>query len=306
MKFGISLIMRGKHATADAFVTLAQRVEALGYDAVWVSDHIFFPKLQEAAHPDTPHGGLPPAWTEGYWESLSVLGHVAAHTQRITVGTSVLILPMHHPIQVAKRIAMLDHFSKGRFVFGVGVGWLREEFEALNWPFRERGARTDEGLEICKKLWTEHKPSHAGRFYRFEEAWFDPKPLQKPHPPIWVAGHTPAALKRTARFGDCWHPFRPTHALLDEKLPELKRLLEERGRKLSDVRIAPKMTVTFQDTPPQQGQDPTEGRAQDILDTVRRFRDQGATDFVIDIKPETLPHALEVLERFATEVRAKL
>ena len=306
MKFGISLIMRGTHATADAFVKLAQRAEALAYDAVWASDHIFFPKLKDAAHPDTPHGGLPPAWTEGYWESLSVLGHVAAHTKRIAVGTSVLILPMHHPIQAAKRMAVLDQLSGGRFIFGVGVGWLKEEFEALNWPFKERGARTDEGLEICKKLWTEHKPSHNGRFYQFEEAWFDPKPMQKPHPPIWVAGHTPAALKRVARFGDCWHPFRSSHALMEEKLPELRRYLEDRDRKLSDIRIAPKMTVTFQDTPPQKGQDLTEGRTQDIVDALRRFQDLGATDFVIDIKPETMEHALSTLEQFAQEVRSKL
>jgi probable F420-dependent oxidoreductase len=306
VKFGVSLIMRGKHASPAAFVKLAQHAEALGYDAVWCSDHLFFPRLEDAAHPDTPHGGLPPEWTEGYWECLAVLGHVAAHTQRIRIGTSVLILPMHHPIETAKRISVLDQLSGGRFVFGVGVGWLREEFEALKWPFRERGARTDEGLEICKKLWTERLPSHAGRFYQFEQAWFDPKPAQKPHPPIWVAGHSPAALRRVARFGDCWHPFRCSHALVADKLPELQRLLEERGRSLKDIRIAPKMTVTFQDTPPQKGQDLTEGRPQDMLDALRRFRDQGATDFVIDVNPQVLDHATATLDRFASEVRAKL
>jgi len=306
MKFGVSLIMRGKHASPEAFVKLAQHAEALGYDAVWATDHLFFPKVPEGAHREGPHAGLPAAWEEGYWECLAVLGHVAAHTQRIALGTSVLILPMHNPIETAKRVSVLDRLSGGRFIFGVGVGWLKEEFEGLRWPFAERGARTDEGLEICRKLWTEDKPSHAGRFYNFESAWFDPKPLQKPHPPIWVGGHSAPALKRVARFGDGWHCFRPTHALMAEKVPELKRYLEERGRKLEDIRIAPKMTVTFQDGPPRKDQAPTEGRPKDIRDALRRFQDQGATDFVIDVRPETFDHAIATLDRFAEEVREKL
>lgn len=305
MKFGVSLIVRGRHATPEVFVDMARQAEALGYDAVWSSDHIFFPKLTQA-YPNTPHGGLPPHWAEGYWESLSVLQHVAAHTRRIAVGTSVLILPMHHPIQAAKRVAVLDRLSGGRFIFGVGVGWLKDEFDALGWPFKERGARTDEGLEICRKLWTEERPTHRGRFYTFEEAMFDPKPLQKPHPPIWIAGHSPAALRRVARFGDCWHPFRITHAQLVETLPKLKRALEEQGRRLEDVRIAPKLAVTFQDHPAAQGQDATEGRPQEILDAIRRLRDAGATDLVMDIKPETPEQARVTLDRFANEVRAKV
>ncbi len=305
MKFGVSLIVRGKHASPAAFVAQAQQAEALGYDAVWASDHIFFPKLKQS-YPNTPHGGLPPAWEEGYWESLSVLQHVAAHTRRVTVGTSVLILPMHHPIEAAKRVAALDQFSGGRFIFGVGVGWLKDEFDALGWPFKQRGARTDEGLEICRKLWTEHRPTHQGRFHSFEEAIFDPKPLQKPHPPIWIGGHSPEALRRVARFGNCWHPFRVSHAQLVETLPKLKRALAEQGRRLEEIGIAPKQAVTFQDQPAAQGQDSTEGRPQDILDAVRRLRDAGATELVMDLKPETPEQARVTLERFANEVRPKL
>jgi probable F420-dependent oxidoreductase len=305
MKFGVSLIMRGKQASPGAFVALAQQAESLGYDAVWASDHIFFPKLTQD-YPNTPHGGLPPAWAEAYWESLSVLQHVAAHTKRITVGTSVLILPMHHPIQVAKRVAMLDQFSGGRFIFGVGVGWLKDEIEALGYPFKQRGARTDEGLEICRKLWTEPKATHRGRFYTFEEALFDPKPMQKPHPPIWVGGHSPEALRRVARFGTCWHPFRATDTVLVETLPKLKRALEAEGRSMDGIGIAPKLAVTFQDGPAAKGQDATEGRPQDILDTVRRLRDAGATELVMDLKPETPEQGRVVLDRFANEVRAKL
>jgi len=305
MRFGVSLIVRGKHASPDVMVAQAQQAEALGYEAVWASDHIFFPKLTQS-YPNTPHGGLPPAWVEGYWESLTLLQHVAAHTKKVTIGTSVLILPMHHPIQVAKRVAAIDQFTGGRFILGVGVGWLADEFEALNWPFKQRGARTDEGLEICRKLWTEPKATHKGRFYAFEEALFDPKPVQKPHPPIWVGGHSEAALKRVAKFGACWHPFKATPAMITETLPKLRRALEAEGRKLSDIGIAPKVPITFQDDLAGQSQDPTEGRPQDILEAVKRLQDTGATDLVIDLKPETPEQSRVVLDRFANEVRAKL
>ncbi len=306
MKFGVSLIMRGKDATPEAFFALAQQAEQLGYDSLWCSDHIFFPKLTETKHPHSADGQLPVAWRERYWECFTVMNQVAARTQRIKIGSSVLILPMHHPVETAKQIASLDHFSKGRFIFGVGVGWLKEEFEALNWPFAERGARTDEGLEICRKLWTEERADHKGRFYTFDQALCFPKPLQKPYPPIWIGGHSPSALKRVARFGNTWHPFKASHASIAEKLPELKRYLAEAGRKPESVGLAPKMTITFQDRPPQTGQDPTEGRPQDILDAVRRYRDLGATDLVMDYKPETPETARVMLDRFATEVRAKL
>ena len=305
MKFGVSLIMRGKDSTPEAFFALAQQAERLNYDSLWCSDHIFFPKLRQS-YPNTPHGGLPPAWRERYWDCFTVMNQVAARTQRIAIGSSVLILPMHHPIETAKQAATLDHFSKGRFIFGVGVGWLKEEFDALNWPFNQRGARTDEGLEICRKLWTEESASHQGRFYTFEEASCFPKPMQKPYPPIWVGGHSASALKRVARFGDVWHPFRATPVLLTEKLPELKRALAEAGRKPESVGLAPKLTVGFQDSAPQKGQDLTEGRPQDILDAVRRYRDLGCTDLVMDYKPETPETARVMLDRFANEVRAKL
>ena len=305
MKFGVSLIMRGKDATPEAFFALAGQAEALGYDALWCSDHIFFPKFTQS-YPNTPHGGVPPAWVEGYWDCLTVLNQVAARTQRIRIGTSVLILPMHHPVDTAKQVACLDRFANGRFIFGVGVGWLKDEFEALNWPFAERGARTDEGLEICRKLWTQDQASHRGRFYSFEDAYCAPKPLQQPHPPIWIAGSSSAALRRTARFGDAWHPFKPSPALLKERLPELKRCLEEAGRKPESVGLAPKVPVGFQDRATQPGQEATEGRPQDILDAVRRFQELGATDLVLDYKPETPETARVMLDRFANEVRAKL
>jgi probable F420-dependent oxidoreductase len=304
MRFGFSLIMRGKTATPEAFFALAQQAETLGYDSLWCSDHIFFPTLKETKHPHSADGQLPQAWRERYWECFTVLNQVAARTQRISLGTSVLILPMHHPIEVAKQVASLDQFCGGRFVFGVGVGWLKEEFDALGWPFHERGARTDEGLELCLKLWSEERPSHQGRFYAFDEALFFPKPLRKP--PIWIGGHSPAALKRIARFGDVWHPFRPSYDLLTETLPRLRRLLEAGGRRPDSVGVAPKLTVTFQDVPPQPGQDPTQGRPQDILEAVKRYRDLGATELVLDYKPETPEQARVTVDRFAQEVRAKL
>jgi probable F420-dependent oxidoreductase len=305
MKFGVSLIMRGTGASPEAFFALASHAEALGYDSLWCSDHIFFPKIK-LKYPNTPHGGIPPEWHDGYWHCFTVMNQVLARTKRVTVGASVLILPMHHPIEVAKEIATLDQFSNGRVIFGVGVGWLKEEFDALSWPFEERGARTDEGLEICRKLWTEARATHTGRFYQFEEANCTPKPAQKPHPPIWVGGHSKSALKRVAKYGDVWHPFKATPAMLKETMPDLRRVVEEHGRKPESIGVAPKVMVGFQDTPPQAGQDLTEGRPQDILDAVRRYQDAGTTHLVMDFKPQTLDTGRAMLDRFASEVRSKV
>src|SRR5262245_47230354 len=213
---------------------------------------------------------------------------------------------MRNPIEVAAQVAELDQLSAGRVSLGVGVGWFREEFEALGYSFANRGARADEGLAILKALWTQPRTSVDGPTYRFTDAEMGPKPIQRPHPPIYIGGNTAAAIRRTARFGDVWHPFKVTPQGLAELLPALHAALEAEGRSARGFPVAPKVVLAFQDTPPRDGQGPTEGRPQDIVDALRRFRDAGATEFCFDIMPETLAVALDTLDRFANEVRSKV
>ena len=306
MKYGMSIVVRGEAAGRDTFDRIADKAEACGLDTLWASDHLIMPALRVSRYPGRADGQLPDGWKQAYYQPFSVLNYLAARTGRVRLGTSVLILPMRNPIEVAAQVAELDQLSAGRVNLGIGVGWFREEFEALGYSFENRGARADEGLAILKALWTQSRTSVDGPTYRFAGAEMRPKPVQHPHPPIYIGGNTAAAIRRTARYGDVWHPFKVTPRGMADLRPALQAALEAEGRPAHDFPVAPKVVLAFQDGPPREGQGPTEGRPQDIIDALRRFRDAGATEFCFDIMPETLAVALDTLDRFANEVRPKV
>lgn len=306
MQYGFSLIMRGNDATPETFAAMAEKAEATGADSLWCSEHIILPPQVKSGYVRVPGLKHPEHWKERYWEPIAVLGYLAARTSRVVLGTSVNILSMHHPIEWAKQVAELDQLTEGRFVYGVGVGWFEEEFDVLGWSFRNRGARTDEALEMMKVLWRDEPADFQGRYYSFENARFAPKPVQQPHPPIWIGGNSTAAMRRAARLADAWHPNKPGYEFLAEAKGELRRHLEEAGRRADALEIAPKLPLTFQDGPPSDGQLPTQGRPQDIIDAIRRYQELGATHFVFDFTPELIGTALETMERFANDVRPKL
>jgi probable F420-dependent oxidoreductase len=235
-----------------------------------------------------------------------VLSYLAALTSKITLGTSVVIVPMHNPIELAKQVAEVDQLSGGRFVFGVGVGWFEEEFEVLGQDFHNRGARTDEALDLMKALWGDDPVSFRGRYHQVEEAFFSPKPRQRPSPPIWVAGGSKAALKRAARCADAWHPVRPTFETLRHARADLNGYLAEAGRKPESLEIAVKLPLIFQDGPPQSDQPLTQGRPADIIGAIESYSEAGASHLVFDFVPESLATALDTMERFAQEVRPGL
>ncbi len=176
MKFGISLPNFGKYATKDSILEVALTAEELGFDSVWVSDHIVIPDSHEG------FGDL-------FFEPLTTLAHIASRTKNILLGSSVIILPYRNPIVLAKMISTLDVLSNGRVIFGVGVGWLEDEFHALGVSFDERGFITDEWIEVLRALWTRDKASFKGQYSEFSNINFFPKPSQKPWPKIWVGGN---------------------------------------------------------------------------------------------------------------------
>lgn len=306
MKYGFSIIVRGNSASPATFDAMAERAESLGIDALWASDHLVMPPFITSSYPGRADGQLPDDWKRTYYQPFSVLNYLAARTTTVRLGTSVLILPMRNPLEVAAQMAELDQLSGGRVNFGVGVGWYAEELAALGYSFKDRGKRTDDGLAIVKKLWTEAKASHDSPYYSFEATEMGPKPVQQPHPPIYIGGNSPAAIRRTVRFADAWHPFKITPEGLAEMRPVLDEALRGAGRSPEGFPIAPKIALTFQDGPAGESQAPSEGRPQDIVDTLRRFRDAGANEFCFDIMTETLPVALDTMERFAQEVRDKI
>src|SRR5262249_12175006 len=208
MEFGVSLPSRGPLARPDIVLKIAAKAEALRYASVFVSDHIVLPvSSARSVYPYSPTRQLPGGANQDYLEPLALLAHLAHATTKVRLGTSVLVVPYRNPVTTAKTLATIDVLSGGRVILGAGVGWLREEFEAVAAPpFEERGRVTDEYLSLMRAMWTKDPVTFEGRFYTVRDVHALPKPVQRGGIPIWIGGHTDAALKRTAILGDASHP----------------------------------------------------------------------------------------------------
>ena len=218
MKFGVWIPTCRHLATVENIRHSAVRAEQLGYDSVWVSDHVVVPQANIVNFGET------------IFDPLVTLGVLAGATSRVQLGTTVLIVPYRNAVVTAKMVSSLDALSGGRVVLGVGAGWVAAESAMLGVPFAERGPMTDEHLEAMRELWTKPAPSFAGKYTQFSDLTFEPKPVQKPHPPIWVGGHSRAALRRTAQFGAAWHPINRSPEELRAGQAEIARLCQARGR----------------------------------------------------------------------------
>jgi probable F420-dependent oxidoreductase len=218
MNFGVWIPNCRHLATPDIIRGTAVRAEQLGYDSVWVSDHVIVPDANVVN------------FGENVFDPLVTLAVIAGATTRVRLGTTVLIVPYRNAVVTAKMVSSLDALSSGRVVLGIGAGWVAAESAMLGVPFAERGAMTDEYLQAMRELWTNRAPSFAGKYTQFSGVVFEPKPFQKPHPPIWVGGHSRAALRRTAQFGAAWHPINRPVAELRAGVAELTRLCQARGR----------------------------------------------------------------------------
>ena len=306
MTFGFSLIVRGSDATPENFTLMAERAESLDIDSLWCSAHIVLPPQVRSGYGMVPDLMPPPHWKERYWEPFTVISYLAARTTRLRFGTSIIVLPMHNPFEVAKQVAEVDELSGGRFTLGLGVGWFEEEFEILNQDFRTRGARTDEALALMRKLWGPDPVNFQGRFYNVADAYFGPKPVQQPGPPIWIAGNSEPALRRAARYADAWHPVRPTFALIKQARETLAVYLEEASRAPDAIQIAVKLPLVVEDESPDRDTFPTRGQPAEIAGAIDRFRELGVDHFVFDLVPETISCALDSMDRFAQDIRPHL
>ena len=199
MKLGLYGINLGACVDPEAAAAVARAAEAAGFESVWTAEHVVLPDPQT---PDSPIPAQTPLL-----DPAVALSHVAAHTRTILLGTGIIILPQRNPVVLAKELASVDVLSGGRLIFGVGAGYLRAEFEAIGASFADRGEQTDEYIEAILALWTQEKPSFEGRFVAFGGIDAQPRPVQKPHPPIVVGGMSPPALRRAARYGKGWYGF---------------------------------------------------------------------------------------------------
>ena len=311
MRYGFYLPTRGRTATPADLETLVRRGEALGFASVMIADHIVFPSVVTSKYPYTVSGVFPGQGDA--LEQLALMAFIAGKTERLRLVTSVMILPYRNPVATAKTLATIDVLSRGRVTVGVGVGWLREEFEALGAAdFNRRGAVSDEYLRIFKVLWTESPVSFAGEFYRFEDVRCLPEPVQKPHPPIWIGGHSKAALRRVARLGDGWHPVGANPAVpltpadLRRDLDELYRLTEAEGRDPSALTISYKAPLYDVSRPVAAGADrrPFSGSPDQIAEDIATYERLGVSELIFDFRSEALAESLERMERFAPVMRS--
>ncbi len=311
IRFGFSLTGRGLLADREAITTLAKRAEALGYDSIWVTDRMLIPVQSRSAYPYSPTGAFPLGPDEPWLESLTAVTYLATITQRINVGTSVLVIPYRNPIFTAKALATADYLSGGRVILGAGIGWWREEFAALGVPFEDRAARTVEYLKIMKEVWTKPRVAFEGRFARIAEAGgVRPYPARQPHIPIWIGGHSEAALRRVVEVGDGWHPLglRPPVSLhppeLAAKVRQLRDMAAAAGRDPAAITISFKAPLKLEKVAGTRP--PLAGSPAQIVEDLQAYVAAGVQHFVLDFSVTTVPAMLDVLQRFAAEVRPKV
>ncbi len=273
MKFGIALARL--HPAFHLEATL--EAERLGFESVWMSDHLVFTAdLSGSPHPGDDLPPVPP--TTPVYDAFGYLCFLAARTERLRLGTNVYLLALRHPFVAARAVQTLDILSKGRAILGVGAGWLREEWSAAGLDPRTRGRRLDEALAVCKRLWSEERIEHHGSFYDFEPVAFEPKPVQRPWPPIHVGGESPAALRRAAAH-DGWYGLVHTPESAAGRVKQLFDLRRELGREREPFE------VTLGGTP----RDPEE---------LARWRDAGVDRLVVTPWRRS-PECVEALRRYA-------
>lgn len=235
MKIGVTMAFN--HLTRPKFVTEAvQAVEAAGFHSVWVPEHVIFIPEYASRYPYSDTGKVP-GDPEGVLDPFAVLTWIAAGTERIRLGTGICLVPQRQPVYTAKMVADLDYLSGGRVDFGVGIGWLKEEFDNLQMDFATRGARCLEYIDVMKALWAPGVSSFKGEGYTLAPCHFNPKPVQTPHPPVIFGGESAPALRRVASHGDGWYGFDLSPEVLAQKLDALDAALQAQGRRRSDIQV---------------------------------------------------------------------
>ncbi len=237
MRIDLWLPTANPFCTPELLALVAEEAEARGVGTIWVGEHVVLFDEYRSSYPYAADGKLPTGPETGLLEPLTTLSFLAAHTSTVRLGTAMLLLPQRNPVYVAKEVATVDWLSGGRVDLGVGVGWLAEEFAAVDAPWPQRGKRTDEYLEVLRSLWCEDPSSFEGECYTLAPCSMFPKPVQSPHPPIVIGGESDAALARAARVGQGWHTFNRTPDQLAEPLGKLDDLLAGHGRSRKDLTV---------------------------------------------------------------------
>jgi probable F420-dependent oxidoreductase len=307
MDFGLHLPASSATVTTEDLVRFAQQAEAVGFYCLTVADHIVVPKDISVPYPYTIDGKYPGA---GYHlETLTTMSFLAGATKRIRFATSVMIAPYRNPILTAKMLSSLDVLSNGRVIVGLGVGWMKEEFDNLQAPpFEDRGKVTDEYIKAFRELWTSDNPSFKGKYCNFSNVVFLPKPVQKPTIPIWIGGHSKQALRRAGQLGDGWHPIGgvPTIPLEpDDMKRDIETLAEHArraGRDPKTIRVALKGSLFDKEKKIDGRRRRFMGSAEEIASDIRDYRAAGVDTMIFDVRRPSTAGTLERMDWMAKEV----
>ena len=317
MQIGCSVPVSGPLTDPDSITRIATQAEALGYGYVTISDHIVIPADIDSRYPYSDSGEFPSGTQVDRHEQLMTCMFVAARTDHLRIVTSVMVVPHRPAMLTAKLVATLDVLSKGRLTLGIGVGWMEEEFLAIGTPlFAERGAVTDEYMMACKELWTKEAPSFDGKYAKFADVTFRPKPLQRPHPPIWIGGESGPALRRTARYGDAWYPIgtNPKHPMdtltrYKAAVARLRKLTQDAGRDPNSVALAYRVSAapgTFAKMTVDGERKLFTGDAADYAADIAALGDVGVTSMDFGLVGPDLDATLGNMQRFRDDVMSRL
>jgi probable F420-dependent oxidoreductase len=302
MRIGFALPQVGQFASADAVARVAERAEALGYDSLWVLDRLLWPLAPQVPYPVTSDGSLPVEY-QRVLDPLDTLTFAAARTKRIAVGTSVLNLPWYNPTLLARRLATLDVLSSGRLRVGLGIGWSPDEYEATGAKFKARGRTADEYVRALKAIWTQDPVEFEGTGYRIPKSKIALKPVQKPHPPIYMAAYTPAAMKRTAREANGWFPVGIPLAAVGTMFDQVKAMAREAGRDPASLELLVRANCTFAATPLTSGRADFTGTLEQIAEDIAATRKLGANELLFDVQFSPNVGSVDAMLRKLEELR---
>lgn len=313
MDYGFSIPTRGPMATRENILALARRGEELGFAYLAIPDHIVIPRQIASPYPYNTERKMVGAADGDCLEQLVLMAYLAAATVKIRLLTSVMVVPHRNPVFTAKALATIDVLSQGRVTVGCGAGWMDEEFRAIGVPpFAERGKVTDEYLRVFKTLWTEADPRFAGSYAHFQDISFAPKPVQKPHPPLWIGGESPAALRRVVAMGDAWYPIgsNPQFPLdtverYSQALSGLRENAARAGRDPGEIDLAYwaawyREGITGRSSDGQR--QAFTGSDAEVAQDIRAFRSLGVRHLLFNFVRHTLAESIAAMERFAQKV----
>jgi len=307
-QFGLDVGIYGPLAEPETITTLARFAEDAGFESIWLADHVVFPARFDSRYPFSATGDFPAPVSDPLLEPIAAMGVLAGATKRLRIGTAVLIIPYRNPVLLARMLITIDQFSGGRVILGAGVGWLKEEFEALDtFDFAKRGKVTDEYLEIFKALSAGGEVGYQGETYGFEPVHSVPGSVQRPHPPVLIGGVSNPALRRVTR-NDGWLAVALGPDEMPERIAALKRICGEEGRRFEDLQMVYKIFINPGEPKlgPFGGREMGSGSQSQIVDDLKSILDAGFEKIVVRYRGDSAAAQTEQMDRFVSDVVPRL